>query len=442
MKPPIGPRSFLALAVIAAALAVSVGRPAAAGSSARTPIAALSLDEEQRKADKVVNTLRLPEILGPLAPVALSPFFALTFLSGASLLADSGVLPDAIAKNALIGASSPLNNSLVFCGLLALTVVTALPKLTKVTKPLAQAIDQIEAHAGIVSVVLVQLLSQVNLGDAPPEQAAVVIQAGIFSFSWSVLLAVFSALNIFVINTVKFLFEVLIWLSPISAVDAVFEAANKAFAALLLAVYLVSPWLATLINLVIFAICLAIFAWAHRRVVYLRSICGDPLFGWIAEKVFRRPPATPTSTRLPPSLAALLPAPTLVLVAFAGKPYQGLRRKSRGFLVQSGGRLHFARTRFLRSPLVVALPLEGHTVRLEKGLLANTVRLEDDAGEPAVKILVTRRYNRLLEAIRVLLGAVEPEAKPARDEKLAEIGRAAGAAIKGGARAELRAELG
>jgi hypothetical protein len=437
----------VAVALIAVALFSSVGRPAASGSAApaKAP-GASSLTTDQRKANQLVQTLGVTEMLGPLAPVALSPFFSLAVLSGASLagpyLAESNIpVLDSIGKNALLGSNSPLNNGFVFSGLLGLTVLTSLPKLTKLTKPLAQAVDQIEAHAGIISVVAVQALSQIRLGETEPEQVTLLVQAGIFSFSVSTLIAVFSAINIFVINTVKFLFEMLIWISPIPAVDAFFEAANKAFATFLLGVYLVSPWLATGINLIIFAISLMIFAWAHRRVVYMRSICGDPVLGWIGEKVFRRPPVTTTSTVLPSSIAGRLPNATLVLKAFSGKAYQGLKRKSRGYLVQSGGRLHFAKPRFLRSPLVVTLPSEGHRVRVDKGLLSNTVRIEDDAGETAVKILITRRYNGILEAIRSLVGASLVAGQPAGREKVMDVTRSIGAAIKGESRDALRAEL-
>lgn len=77
--------------------------------------AKLSLDTEQRQAQSFISTLqatigdKIPaDIIGPLAPVALSPFFALTCLSGASLLADSGLLPDRLAKSAVVNSSSPL----------------------------------------------------------------------------------------------------------------------------------------------------------------------------------------------------------------------------------------------------------------------------------------------------------------------------------------------
>jgi hypothetical protein len=174
----------------------------------------------------------------------------------------------------------------------------------------------------------------------------------------------------------------------------------------------------------------------------MRSICGDPLFGWIAEKVFRRPRVSATSTRLPGSIAAKLPGATLVLKAFAGRGYNGLKRKGRGYLVQSGGRLHFAMLRFFRSPLIVELPLDGHTVTVDTGILSNSVDFLDDSGERTMRVRFTRRYNAVVDSIRDLLSAGGTgEVASGRRERVIDIGRSLGAAVKGESRATLRAEL-
>ncbi len=402
------------------------------------------LDAEREKGEKLVQTLRIQDALGPLAPIALSPFFALTCMSGASMLAESGLLPSAITNNALLSKDSALNNGFVFAGLLALTVITALPKLTKVTKPLAQAVDQIEGYSGIIAVVAVQFLSQMQFGGAgDAEKVAVVYQAGVFSFGFTTLLAAFSAINIFVVNTVKFFFEVLTFLSPFPFVDAAFEAANKAFAAFLVGLYVAYPWAAMLLNFLIFALALIVFAWAHRRVVYMRSVLGDPILGWLGERLLKRPKMTVVSTPLSRRTRALCPDATLVLKAFAGRGYLGVSRKARGYLVQSGGRLRFVALRFLRAPLVADLPSAGHRVRIDPGLLSNTVLFENDAGDVAMRIVFTRRYNDLLDEVRALVGEVVEEHAivPGRLSGVVKDSRAVGAAMKSGGRDSLRAEL-
>jgi hypothetical protein len=214
----------------------------------------LDLTLEQQRANALVQTLPLTEVLGSLAPIALSPFFALTCLSGASLLAEAGILPSSITNNFIMGTNSPLNNSMVFIGLLGLTVLTAAPKLTKVSKPLAQAVDQLEAYSGIVAALAVQFLYQLGSDTGGTADVVVSYHAGFIETSYATLVSLaimaFSAMNIFVINSVKFFFEVMILISPIPAVDAIFEAANKAFSGFLLLVYLINPWLAAAINLV------------------------------------------------------------------------------------------------------------------------------------------------------------------------------------------------
>jgi hypothetical protein len=435
---------FTLAAVLLAARPIGTAA-SSGGATAVLPLAAANLDAEKRAAQPIAE--KVTAYLGPLAPVALSPFFALTCLSGASLLADSDLpivrnLTSGIKGNPLLGANSALNNPVVFLGLLALTVLTAAPKLTKVTKPLAQAVDQIEAHAGIIAIVAVHFLSKVQIdGDAAPT-ATVVLHAGIFSFTTDVLLAIATAVNIFVVNTVKFFFEVLIWLSPVPAVDAIFEAANKSCVAFLTFLYLWSPWLATLLNLAIFLVCLLIFAWVRRRVIYMRGVLGDPIMGWMAEKIFRRPRATATSTPLPSAIAREFPDRTLVLKAFVGKSVPGMKRKVRGFLIQAkDGKLAFARPRLLRAPVIVSLPEPGAGVTVGKGLLSNTITLSAGTDAP-VTLFITRRYNALLDEIRHLLGAPDgASVTPAPAPALAE-SRALGAAAQAQAgRDTLRAEF-
>ena len=401
-----------------------------------------NLDSERAKGEELVKTLRIQDALGPLAPIALSPFFALTCMSGASLLAETGLLPDAIANNALLSKDSVLSNGFVFAGLLALMVVTALPKLTKVTKPLAQAVDQIEGYSGIIAIVAVQFLSQMKLGDAEAEKVAVVYQAGVVSFSMTTLIAVFSAINVFVVNTVKFFFEVMIFLSPFPMVDAAFEAANKAVVAFLIGVYVFTPWAAMLLSLLIFAISLIIFTWAFRRVIYMRSVLGDPILGWLSETVFRRPRITAVSTHLPKRVAGVCGERKLVLKAFAGRGYLGVSRKTRGYFLHSDGRLRFAVAKVLRQPVVVDLPAAGHRCRLEKGLLSNTVKLENEAGDVVMKVIFTRRYNDILDEIRAVLGDSSAEAETSAERStMVGASRAIGSAMKRGGRDTLRSEL-
>ena len=68
------------------------------------------------------HSITVPEWLGPMAPVALSPFFGITCLSGMSLFGGNWISQ----TNPLLGDNSPLHNSAVFWTLLALTILTSI----------------------------------------------------------------------------------------------------------------------------------------------------------------------------------------------------------------------------------------------------------------------------------------------------------------------------
>jgi hypothetical protein len=352
-----------------------------------------ALDAQQAQAEKLVQSIPVTEVLGPLAPIALSPFFALTCLSGSSLLVDAGLLPE----NALLQGNGVLSNGLVFSGLLGLTVLTSLPKLTKVTKPLAQAVDQVEGYSGIVVALLVQAAASFGTGGG--EQ--VVYQAGVFSFTLSTLLMIVSAVNIFVINTVKFFFEVMVFVSPFPAVDAAFEAANKAFAAALVAVYAYNPTLATALNLGIFAVCLLMFGWVYRRTVYYKAVLGDPVLGFMAESIFRRRKLGPMSTRGPTSVLEGIESPQLVMKVFPVSRMGGIKRKARCYLVAGSGAAQVVWPRFLRSKIVV--PVESADPVVEKGFFSNSICWGGEANPTTV--VFSRRYNGILGEISSVLGA-------------------------------------
>jgi len=225
----------------------------------------------------ISNTLTTAEWLGPLAPVALSPFFALTLLSGAALYGTEMLGAD----HALLQAAGPLKNPALFWTFLGLTIFTSIPKFSKVSKPFAQAADKVEAFAGII--VILALRFAIGGGEADPQVAAnaVVYQAGVFSFTAETLLTIAMVINILMINSIKFFFELLIWVTPVPFLDAMFEVANKSACAGLMALYAFSPTLATIVNLILFGLCAMMFLWARRREVYYRTLMFDVARSWL-----------------------------------------------------------------------------------------------------------------------------------------------------------------
>src|SRR5690606_16734208 len=101
-------------------------------------------------AQQLSEQISAVEWLGPLAPVALSPFFGITCLSGLSLFGGEWI----VGHNSLL-ESSVLRSPVVFWTFLVLTIITSIPRLSKVSKPLAQAVDQVETYAGIITILAV-----------------------------------------------------------------------------------------------------------------------------------------------------------------------------------------------------------------------------------------------------------------------------------------------
>ena len=91
-----------------------------------------------------------------------------------------------------------------------------------------------------------------------------VAPAGLGQVTLSTLLTGLSILNLLVIHAVRFFFELLVWLSPVPLLDAIFETANKASCAGLMVLYAFSPWLALVVNALMFLVCLALFKRARR----------------------------------------------------------------------------------------------------------------------------------------------------------------------------------
>ena len=234
------------------------------------------LTADQKKADTFVEKYGITEALGPLAPVALSPFFGLACLSGTSILCDAGILPE----NAFLQGNEVLNNWLVFLLFAGLTVVTSVPKLVSVSKVFAEAVDRVETYAGIISYGVILLAARQS-----PQEEVAVYTAGFFAITNNGLLACAAAVNIFVISSVRLFFELLVLISPIPTLDAIFECCNKAVVGILITIYAFNPYLAFVLNIFIFLVCLVIFRWVNRRLRYYKAVLLEPIWVGLVRKV-------------------------------------------------------------------------------------------------------------------------------------------------------------
>ena len=340
--------------------------------SERGEIDGLTSDERAAVAQisQIATTAGTTEWLGAMAPVALSPFFGLTCLSGIAIAGDD-YLP---ADHFLRQPSSPLRQPIVFITFLVLTIVTSIPKFSKVSKPFAQAVDQLEAYSAIIVLLVIRYMGS---GFVDEQQVAIVYKAGMFEFSAEMVIWIATILNILIINTVKFFFEVLVWITPVPFLDAVFEAANKCLCAVLMAIYAFSPVLATALNLLILLVCAFAFRWIKRREVYFRTI----LFDLLRDMLNRRKNIAPNATLTVFPMDAMNQIPALARC--------DLTPQGEGWQLRCG--------RLFRKPIVQAIQPAEATIK--RGLLANVLII----GNHPFKF--SRRHNRQLEELCTKLRA-------------------------------------
>lgn len=319
------------------------------------------------------ETLSIADWLGPLAPVALSPYFGIACLSGMALYGQGWISAD----NAFLGEGSPLHNPYVFWAFLILTLITSIPRLTKVSKPFAQAIDQIETWAGIITMLTLRFMIS---ADAPDVAETTVMHMGLATVSINTLLMIAAIINIVVINTVKFFFETLIWITPIPTADAIFEVTNKTVCAALMVIYGFSPTLATVINLAMFAVALVIFGWAYRRQIFFRTILLDIMWAFCA----------------PPKAISQKP-----LIVFPVSKMGPISARTRCALTKTGSGWTLTHERMLRCDLIVEIASDGCSAELNTGFITNSVRFR---GATVADLTFSRWYNGLLPELAACMG--------------------------------------
>ena len=340
-----------------------------------------------------IQATGITEWLGPLAPLALSPFFGVTCLSGISLWG-----PSWAADNSMLGTTGALRSELIFAIFLMLTILTSVPRFTKVSKPIAQAVDRLEAYAVIVILLVIKIAASI---ESSGDESIAMIQLGMLSFTLDSLLAVAMIINVLIINSVKFFFEFLVWLTPVPFLDGVFEICNKSLCLFLMAVYAFSPTLATVVNLAFFLVAAILFRWISRRVRFYRTMMLDPV------------------------LAKLWPAygkpRHRELIVFNRNEFGPFPAKSRlwircGDNVEDGWHLREANW---------WMPAHEHTLtasqnaEVSRGWVMNTIDFGEDPSSGTARVLTfSRRYNgdalrMMLEQLNLPMGEVSVESTEA-----------------------------
>jgi hypothetical protein len=274
---------LLAVGISVGALVLAVGSALGPAPSDMTTAALDSTPAIQMLAD-----------FGPLSPLAMSPFFGITVLSGLAQFETTAWGGSLLADYSMVARNPVLKHPATFWVFLLLTVATSLPRMTKVSKPIAQALDWVESY----SVLLITLI-MFGIGMSMAEGSASMpvalqgnagnlagttitpVQAGVLSVTLGALLMVAAIVNFIVVKSVRFMCETLIWISPIPFVDATFEVLNKVVCFGLLVLYSISPLAALVVNLIIFAVCLVVYRWAKRRLDYHWHFWVEPFWQWL-----------------------------------------------------------------------------------------------------------------------------------------------------------------
>lgn len=314
--------------------------------------------------------LGIAEWLGPLAPVALSPFFGLATLSGVATYGPEWMQQ----HSALLQPGSSLNNPILFWTMASLAIFTSLPRMTKVSKPIGLAAEKLEAYSAIIILIVVRMFGSQFQQDSllePAQASHMVVAAGLGSFSLNLLLSLFAAINVVVINAVKLFAECLVWLIPFPSIDALVEAANKTVCAGLMGLYCYSPWLASLVNLVLLLACLLVFGWVYRRVNLYRELIAGPILAWLAPWFFAQKAQTFT--------------------AFVEESPASLARYSRVRVTMVSDREFVVSGSRWCIPFRWRLQPAANQENRSQGVLSQRLTLEDESGRSCV--IVFRKWN-------------------------------------------------
>jgi hypothetical protein len=337
--------------------------------------------EEQQLVARITEQVSASEWLGPLAPIALSPYFGITCLAGMAQFGEGTWLE----QNNLISQNPILKHPAVFWVFLTLTLATSIPRFSKVSKPIAQLLDRVETYSAIITLIVIRLA--VSDGTAVPDEGPRI--AGIGALPVELLMMVAAAANIIVISTVRFVFELIVWLSPFPTVDALFEIANKSVCTALMALYAFSPVLALVLNVCLFAICAALFRPMYRRAIYMRSLIVDPVLATIF-----------------PSMSQLRDGEMVVfnrerLFSFSAKSRLFLRRSDSGWILR--------KPNWFLGSTEQTLGLDAGPLIVQRGIIVNRIILKNP--EPT-QLIFSRRYSSTMAMI-----AKEMRLSLATDEK-------------------------
>ncbi|MCM2256022.1 MAG: hypothetical protein NDJ94_10160 [Vicinamibacteria bacterium] len=235
-------------------------------------------------------TLLGEQVIGPLPAVASTPFFGLALLSGVGLVTDVGFVRDtrwswlrSVRDNALVAEARHYSTWPRFLALAALALVGYFANSGKLQGLLGKGFRIFEDSSVLVGYTLLAIAAMPG-GD----EGAKVASAGV-SGGAGLLIPLATMLALAAMMTVRFAFDVLIWLSPFPFVDLLFETAKKLVTLGVLLLYATSPALSALLCVVVLVATGFVAGWALRVLELYRKVIVNPILGAWLPAFFPRP---------------------------------------------------------------------------------------------------------------------------------------------------------
>jgi hypothetical protein len=223
--------------------------------------------------------------------------------------------------------------------------------------------------------------------------AEVIYQAGFISFTKETLLLAAAVCNIFVINVVKYFFELLVLISPIPLIDAIFEASNKAVAGVLSLIYAFSPGIALVIDLLLFGLCLLVFGRVWRLLRYYRNMLLLPVTGGFL-RVRER------DMRVSERFGEAAGGGRLLCRVFPSRDVGRIKKKSLCYLFGKDDGLVLVRPGLFWGARSERLGKDNVEVEVEKGVLGNRVKFSEPGGKGVFSLIFSHFYDDKFDEIR------------------------------------------
>jgi hypothetical protein len=298
---------------------------------------------------QAVQLLPLSDLLGPLAPIAISPYFGIALTSVASMVQDFSFVQEnfpGFANNGFLKTNKYLGQWWVALILIILLMVTSFPNYFKATKTVGVVITYIEDISGLIFVVLMYAVPVYTIVTASPaEQHS--NNAEFYSSIYNIFILIVVVINYFVIQTVRYFFELLIFIVPVPFLDAFFEGCKKTICGALYAIYMISPILVLVLNIIIFIIYLLLFNRAKRSLNFHLYVYVKPRINkWFGNT--RLLVNTAIENKLKKYFTELKIAIPVYPTTKIGK----IKRKKKSWLINDGNDTYLVRFRFLRKPII------------------------------------------------------------------------------------------